>query len=142
MTLAKTGWGGQFHLHNGTALTKLDEVVSFGLPMSEVETIEATHLESPGRRRQYISGMIETGDLEVVLNYIPGSATDLLIDAALDAGGQRAFRAVVPNATTGRKFEGTCIVTGHDRGSIEADGKMEATMTLKITGVTVQSANP
>jgi predicted secreted protein len=140
MTQARTGWGGQFWLHNGTALTKLLEVVSFGLPTPEVETVEATHLESPGRRREYITGMIEDGELEVVMNYVPGSATDVLIQGALDAGAARAFKAVVPNATTGRQFEGTCIVTGIDRGTIEADGKMEVAMTVRLTGATTEAA--
>ncbi|HEU0045080.1 phage tail tube protein [Sphingomonas sp.] len=140
MTEARVGWGGQFWLHNGTALTKLLEVTSFGLPTPEVETIEATHLESPGRRREYITGMIEDGELEVVMNYVPGSATDLLINTALEAGTARAFKAVVPNATVGRNFQGTCIVTGLDRGTIEADGKMEATMTVRLTGATTEAA--
>lgn len=140
MTAAVTGWGGQFWLHNGTALTKLVEVTSFGLPTPEAETVEATHLESPNRRREYITGMIEDGELEVVMNYVPGSTTDLLIANALTDGTAKAWKAVVPNATVGRKFEGLCIVTGYDRGSIEPDGKLEATMTVRLTGATTEAA--
>lgn len=140
MTAARTGWGGQFHLNSGTTLTKLAEVVSFSLPSQEVEQVEASHLESPGRRREYITGMIEAGELEVTMNYVPGSTTDLLIRDALDDGDARAFKAVVPNATLGRQFEGSCIVVGYDLGSVEADSKMEATMTVRITGAVTESA--
>lgn len=139
MTAAKTGYGGEFHLHNGTALTELLEVVSFTLPNGETETVEATHLKSPGRRREYIAGMIEDGELEVVLNYVPGSVTDTLILDALTEGDSRAFMAVLPRTTTDWEITGTCIVTGYDRGSVEADGKMEATMTVRLTGATTEA---
>ena len=140
MTLAKTGYGGEFHLHNGTTLTELVEVVSFTLPNGETETIEATHLKSPNRRREYIAGMIEDGELEVMLNYVPGSATDLLIVTAATSGDTRAFMAVIPRETADWEIAGNCIVTGYDRGSVEADGKMEATMTVRLTGATTEAA--
>jgi len=115
-------------------------VVSFTLPSAETETVEATHLKSDGRRREYIAGMIEDGELEVVLNYIPGSATDTLIRTAATAGNARAFMAVIPRATANWNITGTCIVTGYDRGSVEADGKMEATMTVRLTGASTEAA--
>lgn len=141
MTAAKTGWGGEFHLANASdALTELVEVVSFTLPSGETETIEATHLKSPDRRREYIAGMIEDGELEVVLNYVPGSATDLLIVEAKDDGAARDFMAVIPRETANWEITGTCIVTGYDRGTVMADGKMEATMTVRLTGATTEAA--
>lgn len=140
MTDAVTGWGGQFWLHNLTALTKLAEVVSFSLPTPETEDVEATHLESPGKRREYISGMIEDGEADVTMNYVAGSPTDLLIQEAQASGATRAFKQIVPNKTVGSKFEGFCIVKKYDRGEINADGKLEATMTIRFTGASTQAA--
>lgn len=141
MTAAKTGYGGEFHLANASdVLTELVEVVSFTLPNGEVETVEATHLKSPNRRREYISGMIDDGELEVVLNYVPGSATDVLILAALTDGEAREYMAVIPRETADWEITGTCIVTGYDRGSVDADGKMEATMTVRLTGASSEAA--
>jgi predicted secreted protein len=140
MTAAKTGWGGEFHLHNGTVLFELVEVVSFTLPNGTSETVEATHLKSPNRRREYIAGMIEDGELEVVLNYVPGSTTDTLILDALADGDARAFMAVIPRATADWEIEGTVIATGYDRGEVVADGKMEATVTFRLTGATTEAA--
>lgn len=140
MTAAKTGWGGEFHLHNGTALTELVEVVSFTLPNATSETIEATHLKSPNRRREYIAGMIEDGDLEIVVNYVPGSATDILLRGALEDGEAHAWMAVIPRETANWEVTGTGIVTGYDRGSVVADGKMEGTITLRVTGAVAEAA--
>ncbi len=141
MTLAKTGYLGEFWLGNATnVLTELVEVVSFSLPNGEVETVEATHLKSPNRRREYISGMIEDGELEVVLNYVPGSTTDVAILGALTSGLEKAYKAIIPRLTANWAITGNCIVTGYDRGSVEADGKMEATMTVRLTGASTEAA--
>lgn len=141
MTAAKTGWGGAFWLDSAVdVLTELVEVVSFTLPNGESETIEATHLKSPNRRREYIPGLIEDGELEVVINYVPGSATDILLRAALDDGVTRDWMATVPRATTNWEVTGDGIVTGYDRGSVVADGKMEGTVTIRVTGAVTEAA--
>ncbi len=140
MTTAKTGWGGEFHLDSAAnVLTELVEVVSFTLPNGETETVEATHLKSPNRRREYVPGMIDDGDLEVVINYVPGSATDILLRAALDDGVTRDWMAVIPRETANWEATGDGIVTGYDRGSVEVDGVMRATVTLKVTGATTEA---
>lgn len=141
MTAAKTGYGGEFHLANSSdVLTELVEVVSFTLPNGETETVEATHLKSPNRRREYIAGMIDDGEIEVVLNYVPGSATDVLILEAIESGDAREFMAVIPRETADWEITGTCVATGYDRGSVEADGKMEATLTIRLSGGTTEAA--
>lgn len=141
MTAAKTGWGGEFHLDSaGDVLTELVEVVSFTLPNGETETVEATHLKSPNRRREFVSGMIDDGDLEVVINYVPGSATDVLVKAALDDGETRDWMAVVPRETANWEVTGDGVVTGYDRGTIEVDGVMRATITIKVTGASAEAA--
>lgn len=135
MTAAKTGWGGEFHFDdNADALTEWVEVKSFTLPNGETEKLDATHLKSPNRRREYISGMIDDGDLEVVLNYVPGSTTDLNIMQAFTEGDTRDYKAVVPRATTDWEITGTGFISGVDRGEITPDGVMEVTVTLTLVG--------
>lgn len=135
MTGAKIGWGGKFHLDNAAGvLTELVEVKSFGLPNGETEQIDATHLLSPNRRREFIAGMIDDGEVEVVFNFIAGSTTDTLIAAALSDGVARTWKAEVPKASGMRTYTGECIVVGYERGPIEPDAAMEATMTIKLSG--------
>lgn len=140
MTAAKIGWGGEFHLDNASdSLTELVEVVSFTLPNGETEQVEATHLKSPNRRREFIAGMIDDGELEVVLNYVPGSATDILLRAAQDDGVVRDWMAVIPRETANWEVTGDGIVTGYDRGTVEVDGVMRATVTIKVSGAQVEA---
>lgn len=135
MTAAKTGWGGEFHFtNNSAALTELVEVVSFTLPNGETETLDATHLKSPNRRREKISGFIDDGDLQVVINYVPGGVTDLLIRQALSEGDARPYMAVIPRATTDWEITGNAFVSGDDRGEIVGDGVMRRTVTFTLVG--------
>lgn len=141
MTAAKTGWGGEFWLDSAAnVLTELVEVVSFTLPNGETEQIDATHLKSPNRRREFIAGMIDDGDLTIVLNYVPGSASDLLIMAALTDGVTRDYLAVIPRLTNNWEVMGTGFVSGVDRGEVVADGKMEVTVTLRLSGSATEAA--
>jgi predicted secreted protein len=141
MTDAASGWGGEFHLNNGTTLTELVEVVSFTLPNSVTETMDASHLKSPGRKREYISGMTDDGDITVTVNYIAGNTTDTLVRAAKAAGTKRDFMAVVPRAQgVNWEIEGSCIVTGWDRGEIVGDGVLRGVITLKISGDQTEAA--
>ena len=142
MTAAKTGWGGEFHFTNDSAvLTELVEVKGFTLPNGEVEQLDATHLKSPNRRREKIAGMIDDGDLEVRLNYVPGSATDLLIMQAFTEGDIRAYEAEVPRASgVNWVISGTAFISGVDRGEIVADGIMEVTVTFTLSGSSTEGS--
>lgn len=138
----RIGWGGEVWLHNGTALTELKQVVSFGLPEDETDEVEVTHLKSPQKRREFIAGLTDGGEVEVVLNYRPGSDTDALIRAARAAGNARAVRFIIPDedGTPGWQVDTTAIVRRYARGEVAAEDKIEATMTLRITGAQTEAA--
>jgi predicted secreted protein len=142
--LAGTGWGGEFWLDNAAAtpvLTELKQVKSFTLPQDEVDEVDVSHLKSPGRRREYAPGMIDGGEFEVTLNFRAGSDTDQLLAAALADGSTRSFKAVIPErGVAAWEIEGECIVRGYDRGEVNPEDAMEATVTLRISGALTEGA--
>lgn len=141
MTEAKTGWGGEFWFDNDSGTpTELVEVVSFTLPNGSVEQLDATHLKSPNRRREKISGMIDDGDLTVVLNYVPGSATDVLIMQAFTEGDARTYKAVVPRVANDWEVTGEAFISGVDRGEIAPDGVMKMTVTFTLAGASTEAS--
>lgn len=143
-TEASTGYAGEVWLStDATAanLAELVQVVSFSLPSDTSERVETTHLKSPNRRREYTSGMIDGGELEVTLNFRPGTDTDLLIEAALAAGDERAARFNVPElGVPAYTYDTTVVVIGYDKGEVTADGKMEATVTMAVSGAITGAA--
>jgi len=131
MTEARIGWGTEVWLDNASnVLTQLEECIAIGLPNAQVEDVEATHMLSANRRREYVAGLIEDGEGTFEFNLVPGDATDLLIQAAVDDGVTRDFEVIIPDGAFGQKFAGDCIVKGYER-NVPIDDRMTATMTVR-----------
>lgn len=130
---ASTGAKSQFFLHDGTELYQLKEVKSFPIPGFSVEEIETTHLESEAK--EFAPGDVEFEEMEIVLNFRPGSDTDTKLEAAAVSRDERAFKAnVAVRGVLKRSFTGNAIVIGYNRGEITRSGVMEATVRLRPTG--------
>lgn len=130
---ASIGYAGEVWLDDddGT-LYELKQVVSFTLPGNTDDDVEVTHLKSPGRRRQFIAGLIADSTFQAVLNFRPLSDTDILLRSARAARDTRSVKLVIPqNGVPYAQCELEAKVTGYDRGEITADGKMEATVTFQ-----------
>lgn len=141
MTAVGIGSGSRFFLADASAvLTELGEIVSVSPPNPQTADIDATHMQSPNRRKEYIAGLIEDGTGTFEMNYIPGSATDTLIQAAQTAGTTRNYKIVLPVADGSFwRITGACIVKGYDRNTPIAD-RMTATLTVRFTGASVEAA--
>jgi hypothetical protein len=141
---ASIGWGGEAWLSTDATtanLAELVQVVSFSLPSDTGERVETTHLKSPNRRREYTSGLIDGGEIELTLNFRPGSDTDQAIEDAVTDGDERAVRLNVPElGTPAWTYDFVGVVTGYDKGEVTADGKMEATVTIAVSGAVTGAA--
>lgn len=141
MTEARIGWGGKLYLSTDSTeanLALLAEVRECGFPQDETDESEATHLASPGRRREFKAGLIDGGEFIATLNYVPGSATDLLLTAAKVAGTTRAIRIVVPDES-GTGAADWNMVTGafvkrYAPDSMTPGEVITATATFRVTG--------
>lgn len=137
----KLGFGAQFWLHNGTALTKVADIISVNRPNISVDTIDVTTHDSAGGVREFIAGLADPGDLSVQMLYVPGSAGDTLLLAALSARAPKAFKIVIPAATGSQDITGTIIPTGYEVDDVPTDDRMTATFTGKVSGSTTQAAS-
>ena len=141
---ASIGWGGEFWLSSDDTtgnLAELVQVVSFQLPQVEVDQVESTHLKSADRFKEFLDALADGGSVDVVFNFRPLSDTDEALDAWEAARGRRKVRFVVPLQGVAAKTY-TCSATfqGYDRGEITAGGKMEATLTIKLSGTVTKAA--
>lgn len=144
---ARIGWGGKVLVSTDNTeanLTELSEVVSCTFPQDQADEVDVTHLQSPGRRKEFISGLIDGGEVTVTLNYQPGSATDILLTAAKTAGTTRKVRFEIPDDTgTGTidwNFTTSGFVKKYAPDTMEAGNKITATATIRITGAQEQGA--
>lgn len=140
-TEARIGLGTEFWLEAtaGGTLTQLGEVLSVPSPGVEVEEIEATHMGSAGGYREFIPGFKTGTTGDIVMNYVPGSATDVLIKAALTDRETRGYKIVIPDGDTGWEITGDVVVLGYTK-DIPIDDRMTATVTVRFTGESTEAA--
>lgn len=135
MTGAKIGYGAKFALGDGADpenFTELAEVFSITPPSETVDVLDATHMQSPNRTREFIEGLIDPGECSIEMNFIPGSAADVAIQA-LKGTGANNCRITFPDGGSGSvtwTFAG--ILTGYEP-AVPNDDKMTATVTFKVT---------
>lgn len=139
-TLAKIGWGATVSMGDtALALTLLAEVTGIAVPDEQVDMVEATHFQSTNRHREYIAGLIESGEGEFELNYVPGSATDVLIAAAKNSGVAKFYKISLPTTAGTWEITGQFLVVGYSR-SVPIDDRMSCTMRVKFTGDHAEAA--
>lgn len=133
-TNARIGKGTIVRIHNAAVsppvLTQFGEITSISPPSEVTDTIDATHMQSPGRFREFIYGMSDGGDFSFEANYVPGNADEDSIIAARTEQQTVQCEIEYVNGTTWR-FDG--IVTGFEP-DVPVDDKMTVAITLKVTG--------
>ena len=133
MTIATTGYSATVQLDNaGGSLTTIGEVITATPFGASVGTVDATHLSSPSGYREHISTLPDMGEGSVSINFDPGSATDVLVRTAIGDRLIRTFKVTYPDSSS---VSCECYVTSWEIGELAPDGKMEATMGVKFTGV-------
>jgi Lambda phage tail tube protein, TTP len=122
-----------------SSYTVLQEVTEVTPPNEQVDDVDVTHYKSPARTREFIPGLIDGGEAEVVMNRVPGSTTETLLLGLKTTGSKRAIKITWPNTVS-------WVFVGHVKGyATEApvDGPLRATVTFKVdsnTSITIPSS--
>ena len=147
MTEARIGWGGRLYLSTDATeanLTEITEVRECGFPQDETDESEATHLRSPGRRREFVAGLIDGGEFTATINYVPGGASDLLLSAAKAAGTTRSIRIVIPDetgaGTADWNITTSAFVKRYAPDSMTPGEVITATAVFRVTGASEEGA--
>lgn len=137
-TEASIGYGSLFDISrdDGDTWLSLGEVFDITPPSAAIDVIDATHMASPNRTREFIAGLTDPGDASFSQNFVPGSAADTTIREIRATGERVICRITYPNASVW-KFDG--FLTGYNP-AVPTDDKMTAEVTFKVTGSTVVEA--
>lgn len=96
------------------------------------EVVDVTHLRSPGRRREWRTTFIDSGNLTFTVQYDPASTVHARILALNDSGERVALREIFQDGN-GWDYEGyflSVVKSGQSVG-----GKVVLNCTFKIDGV-------
>jgi predicted secreted protein len=131
------GYGSVFEIVSDTSpdvFVALAEVKSITPPSIDVDQVEVTHMQSPNRYREFISGLLDGGEASFEMNFVPGSTSDDRLFELLNLGTgvsrRRACRISYPNGVT---WAFDAEVTGYEP-DVPFDDVMTATVTLKVSG--------
>lgn len=131
MTDARIGYGTKYGVRrSGGSLVQIAEVINVTPGEATADRIDATHMLSPGRRREYISGLIDNGEASFEINWVPGNATDELLRDLMASGEVADHLITFPNGVT---VEFEAAVTGFSK-AIPIDDRMTATITVAVSG--------
>jgi predicted secreted protein len=134
MTSARIGYGTKYRIWDASlttpALVDIAEVITVTPGAATADRIDATHMQSPGRRREYIAGLIDTGEASFEINWVPGNATDELLRALMASGETVQHEIEFPNGVT---VSYDAAITGYEK-DIPVDDRMTATITVAVSG--------
>jgi hypothetical protein len=122
--------GGSDGLENFTTIA---EVKSVGGPNMQAQVIDITNMDSADNTREFLSNLIDPGELTFAMNFLPGSTNQQGIFTDFKNRSRRNFKLIwTDGSSTACSLTG--IVTGFQiTNSMES--AMEANVTIKITGL-------
>lgn len=118
------------------AATLIAEITSVTAPNAKADQPERTHMQSPGRTKEFIQGLIDPGDATFKLNHIPGSDTDDFLVAWKTAGDVRTCVITYPNGHT-QTFP--AFPTGYAADAFNPSGVISSSLVLKVAGEVVEA---
>lgn len=126
-TAAKLGMGTT--LKQGT--TTIAEVTSISGPGLKRDKVDATNFSSANNAREFIYGLLDGGEVELELNFLPSDATQQALTTALVSG--TTYQAYTITWTDGTAWTFNALVTAFQpTGKVE--DRLTASCTLSITG--------
>ena len=114
----------------GSTYTEIAEAYNISPPSREIAEVEVTHMQTPDRTREYIPGLTDSGSASCEMNYIPGSAVDLLLETLRVNATVALWRITYANGAV-ETFSGS--VQTYERDA-PTDDRMTATLAIKVSG--------
>jgi len=132
-TQAAIGHGSKFsRSDNGSpaVFTDFAEVVNITPANFARDVVDATHMQSPEKFREFIAGLRDPGECTVTMNFIPGGTGQDQVFSAFMAEVVSTYRITYPNNEVW-EFDAWCVGFSPED---PLDGKMSATARFKLTG--------
>lgn len=126
------GYGSGVRIGRGAtpAWTVVNLVGDLELPDEVADDVEVTHMKSQGRRKQYIAGLIDSGELTIPTNYIPGSETDTLFQELKVSGENVLVEITITETGVPETFAG--FLKSYSR-SVPVNDKMTANAVFRLS---------
>lgn len=134
-TGAMIGWDTLFEISrdDGATWAEVAEVFDITPPSAEIDDVDATHMKSPDRTREFIAGLTDPGECTFEMNFVPGSDSDALIREIRATGERVSCRITFPNDVTWT-FSG---ILKRYNPAVPTENRMTASVAFRVSGSTV-----
>lgn len=132
-TQAAIGHGSSFSHGDGGSpevFTAFAEVVNITPPAFVRDVVDATHMASPEKWREFVGGLRDPGEVSITMNFIPGGPGQDAVLAGFTADAVGNYRVSYPNGEVWN-FAAWCVGFAPED---PLDGKMAATARFKLSG--------
>lgn len=132
-TTARVGYGSKVEIStdSGATWTAISEVYGLTPPAASISNPAATHMQSPNNAAEKIPGkIIDYGQTTFSINWIPGSAADVLIRGLVTGGSTFSIRETFPNGVT---WTVTGLIASMTP-AVPIDDRMTCDVTMDVTG--------
>lgn len=113
--------------------TEIAEVVTIGGPNPDSEELDATHLRSPARTREYIQSFLVPGEVPLNVNWIGSNSTHQGLLADYAAGTTRNFKVNYPDGG----IDAFSAYVKNRPTSLNVGEVLRINFTLRVTGAIV-----
>lgn len=119
---------------NGTEVfTTIAEIKSVGGPNMSSQIIDVTNMDSANNTREFITNLIDPGELTFAMNFLPGSTSQQGVFTDMKNRTRRNFQLVWTDASATVCTLAGIVTAFQITNAIDA--AMEANITIKITGL-------
>ena len=140
MSDVETGHLTEFHLWDYTiatpGLVELGELTEVPLPSGAADLVETSHMKTVGFKSYINASLREGEEADLVMNYIPGSPSDILLRKAKADGRAHAYKIVLQNGTGTWEVAGSLIVRDYVRSNPMMDRR---TATARVKWVSEET---
>jgi hypothetical protein len=92
-------------------------------------------MQSPNGRKQFIPGMTDSGEVSVPLNYVPGNATDVLLQSLRASREEVLIEFTIGEDGTPETYSG--FLKGYSR-TAPVNDKATATVTFRLNAQIIE----
>lgn len=136
------GWGSVLYVENAIipgTYDEINEVTAFTPPQTQADEVEVTHFGSPGARKEFIAGLIDSGEATATLNYNPEAwpTHDRLADLS-ESREKKNFRFTIVGDVETIDFN--AYISQFNR-NIEPSGAVTVEVTWRVSSVSAERAS-
>jgi len=114
----------------------ITEIVSVDPPEDQADDVDVTHTEALNKRKQFIRGLIDSGEASATINYNPAEyPVHVSLRNDFKTGTIRKWRVVLPGAMETIEFD--AYVKGLKRNLGSAGDALTADITWRVSNVDV-----